>query len=81
MELKSAISFIHSDYIYSASSSLQRRSRHGMDTVPEFHAKAPQATVSEGLAKGPYVAARAGVKPMTRWTKGVDSTKAPPRPT
>jgi len=25
--------------------------------VPEFHALAPQATVSEGLAQGPYVAA------------------------
>ena len=27
-----------------------------MDTVPELHAKAPQATVSEGLAQGNYVA-------------------------
>jgi len=27
-----------------------------MDTVSEFHAKAPQATASEGLAQGPYVA-------------------------
>jgi len=48
--------------------------------VPEFHAEAPQATVSKGLAKGPYVAARAGVEPMTLRTKDVDSTKAPPRP-
>jgi len=31
-----------------------------MDTVPEFHAKAPQATVIEGPAQGPYVAAGAG---------------------
>jgi len=52
-----------------------------MDTVPDFHAEAPQATVSEGLSQGPYVAAKAGVAPMTLWTKGVDSTKAPPRPT
>ena len=51
-----------------------------MDTVPEFHTKAPQATVSEGLAQGPYVAARVGVKPMTLWTKGVDSTNAPHTP-
>ena len=29
--------------------------------MPEFHAKAPQAIVSERLAQGPYVAARAGV--------------------
>jgi len=33
-----------------------------MDTVPEFHTEAPQPTVSEGLAQGPYVAARAGVE-------------------
>ena|SRR6218665_2499615 len=36
------------------------RSQHRTDIVPEFHAEAPQATVSEGLAQGPYVAARAG---------------------
>jgi len=35
------------------------------DTVPEFHAEAPQATVSEGLVQGPYMAARAGVEPTT----------------
>src|SRR6218665_1968269 len=51
-----------------------------MDTVPEFHANAPQATVSEGLAQGPYVVARAGVKPMTLRTKGIDSTNAPHTP-
>jgi len=45
--------------------------------VPKFHAEAPQATVSEGLAQGPCVAARAGVEPMTLRTKGVDSTNAP----
>jgi len=45
-----------------------------MDTMPEFHAEAPQATVSERFAQGPYVAARARVKPMTLRTKGVDST-------
>jgi len=28
-----------------------------MDTVLEFHAEASQATASEGLAQGPYVAA------------------------
>ena len=48
--------------------------------MPEFHAEAPQATVSEGLAQGPYMAARAGVKPMTLRTKGVDSTNAPHTP-
>ena len=31
-----------------------------IDTVSEYHAKALQATVSVGLAQGPYVAARVG---------------------
>ena len=43
----------------------QRSSQNSMDTVLEFHAEAPQATVSKGLAQGPYVVARAGVEPMT----------------
>ena len=51
-----------------------------MDTAPKFHAEVPQATVSKGLAQGPYVAARAGVKPTTLQTKGVDSTNAPHMP-
>src|SRR6218665_770315 len=34
------------------------RSRHSTETVSEFHAEALQATASEGLAKGPYVAVR-----------------------
>src|SRR6218665_124060 len=42
-----------------------------------LHAEAPQATASEGLAQGPYVAASAGFEPA----KGIDSTNAPPRPT
>jgi len=52
-----------------------------MDTVSEFHAKAPQATASEGLAQGPYVAARAGSEPTTLRMKGPESTNEPPRPT
>ena len=52
-----------------------------MDTVLEFHAKALQAAVREGLAQGPYMAARAGFDPATLRTKGVDSTNAPPSPT
>ena len=52
-----------------------------MDTVPEFHAEAPQAVESEGLAEGPYVAARPGVEPTTPRTIGVDSTNELPRPT
>ena len=34
------------------STTTQRRSRHSTDTVFEFHAEAPQATASEGLAQG-----------------------------
>ena len=52
-----------------------------MDTVSEFHAKAPQATASEGLAQGPYVAARAEFEPTTLRTKGTESTNEPPCPT
>ena len=51
------------------------------DTASEFHAEAPQAIVSEGLAQSPYVAARAGFEPTTLRTKGVETTNAPPRPT
>ena len=36
-----------------------------MDTVSEFHANAPQATASDGLAQGPYIVARAGFEPAT----------------
>ena len=49
-----------------------------MATMLEFHAEAPQATVSEGLVQGPYMVAR--VEPMTLRSKGVDSTNAPPMP-
>ena len=47
----------------------------------EFHAEAPQATASERLAQGPYVAARAGFEPTTLRTKGDESTNEPPGPT
>ena len=52
-----------------------------MDTVSKLHAEAPQATASEGLAQGPYVADRAGFEPATLWTKGDESTDESPRPT
>ena len=47
----------------------------------EFQAEASQATASEGLVQGPYVAARTEFKPATLRTKGVESTNAPPRST
>src|SRR6218665_3000378 len=62
------------------STTTQRHSRHSTDTVSELHAQAPQATASEGLAKGPNVATRAGFEPTTLWTKGVESTNEQPCP-
>src|SRR6218665_2518128 len=76
--------FIHSGYFYSASSSplvLSGAPDYSTDTGSEIHAEAPQVTASEGLAQGPYVAARAGFEPMTLETKGDESTNEPPRPT
>src|SRR6218665_361437 len=54
-------SFIHSGYFYGASSS-PLLLRGAPDTAgilccaPQFHREVPQATVSEGLAQGRYVA-------------------------
>ena len=36
------------------------------------HAEVLQATASEGLAQGPYVAAIAGFEPVTLWTQGTE---------
>ena len=38
--------------------------------MSEYHAEAQQATAGEGLSQGPYVAARAGFKPMALQIKG-----------
>ena len=49
--------------------------------MSEFHTEAPQATVSKGLAQGPYVTARAGFEPATLWKKALNlpmSNNAPP---
>ena len=48
--------------------------------VSEFHAEASQATASEGLAQGPYVAARVGLEPAPLRTKGDEPTNKPPLP-
>ena len=58
----------------------QRRSRHSTDNVSESHAEASQESVSEGLAQGPYVAARAGFEPTTLLTKGNECTNELPCP-
>ena len=56
------------------------------NTVSEFHSFTLKrhrklATASEGLAQGPYVAARAGFELATLRTKGDESTNEPPHPT
>jgi len=43
-----------------------------------LHAEALQAAASEGLAQGPYEAARMEFKPVTLQSKDIDSTNAPP---
>ena len=71
-------------YFYSASSSpllLRGAPDYSIDTVMELTHQALQATVSEGLAQGPYMAARAGFEPATLLTKGTESTNEPSRPT
>ena len=75
-------SFRHPGYFYSASSSplLLRGTPDSTDTVLEFHAEAPQAIASEGLAQGPYMVARAGFEPTTLRTKGNESTNELPCP-
>ena len=57
-------SFIHSGYFYSASSS-PLLLRGAPDTARILCRSFTLATASEGLAQGPYVAARAGFEPMT----------------
>src|SRR6218665_2282091 len=52
-----------------------------VDTVSEFTRRSASGAVSEGLAQGPYLAARAGFEPTTLRSKGVVYTNAPPRPT
>jgi len=75
-------SFIHSGHFYSASSSplllSQRRSRLcSIDTVSKLTRRgAIQASVSEGLAQGPYVAAGVRFDPETLRTEGTELTRA-----
>src|SRR6218665_11645 len=68
------------DHFYSAtySTSTQSRSRLQHGYCISVSRRSAQATVSEGLAQGPYMAAKAGVEPMTPRLKVIDSTKAPP---
>src|SRR6218665_1783948 len=72
---------IHSGYFYSTSTSpllFRRAPNYTTDIVLELHAETPHATASDGLAQGPYVAARAGFEPTPLRTKGDESTNEPP---
>ena len=60
----------------------QKRSRPQQLTLyRSLHAKALQATVSEGLAQTPYAASRTGFEAATLRSKCINSTNAPPVPT
>src|SRR6218665_3382499 len=61
---------------YSTSHSLSLKETQ-LTLCRSLQTEALQATASEGLAKGPYVAARARFEPTTQRSKGIDSTNAP----
>src|SRR6218665_1943273 len=62
-------------------SAFQKRSRpQQLTTCRSLHATG-NSTAHEGLAQGPYAAAKAGFEPSTFRSKGIDSINAPPCPT
>src|SRR6218665_3426866 len=76
-------SFIHSEYFYSASSSpllLRDAPNTAWILCWSFTAKRHQVTASEELARGPYMATRAGFEFVTLQTKGTESINEPPCP-
>ena len=75
-------SFIHSGYLYSASS--VHYYSEALPTHYGYCAEALQATTSEGLAQrgqGPYVSDRVGFEPTTLRSTAIDSINKPPRST
>jgi len=75
-------SFIYSGYFCSTSSSpilLRGAPGNSIETVLELTRQS--ATVSEGLAQSPYVAARVGFIPATHRMQGIKLTTEPTRPT
>src|SRR6218665_3629843 len=82
MQLTTAYSNVHSVHLFIHSlihSVIQTISIAPLQI--RFYSEAPQATVSYGLAQGPYVAVRVGFEPTTLQSKGSDSTNALPHPT
>jgi len=70
--LKSINSFIHSFYFYSTSSSPLLLK--GTPDTARIPCRSFTPKHHRQLAQGPCVAARAGFKPATLWTKGVEFT-------
>src|SRR6218665_3564715 len=62
------------------SSTTQRRSRLQHGHCIGVSRRSAQATAGKGLAKGPYMAARAGVEPTTLQLRVIASTNAAPCP-
>ena len=75
------VSFIHSGYFYCASAvhyyseAIPTQHGHCRSFTSVARRRETPTTASEGLAQGPYVAARSGFEPTTLRTKGIDSTK------
>jgi len=68
-------------HVYNASDSMnlsEALPTKAIDTVRVYTPK-HNRPVREGLAQGPYIAARAGFKQTTLRSKGINSTNAPPR--
>src|SRR6218665_615645 len=82
---KNHYSFIHSFILAISIAQVhyttRKRSRLQHGYCIGVSCRSTQATVSKGLAQGPYVVARAGVEPMTLRLRVIDLTSAPPRPT
>ena len=77
----SIVLYLSISIVLLTASAFQKRSRPQQLTLcRSLHAKAQQTTASEGLAQGSYVAARAGFKPATLRSNGIDSAYAPSRP-
>jgi|SRR6218665_107420 len=65
-------------FLYRVGSDWHTKVAPRSNTVLEFHTEAPQATVSEVLSQGHYVAARAESESTSLRTKGIDSTHGSP---
>ena len=75
--IHSFIQFILDRYFYNTSSSpllLRGAPDYSIDNLSELARISVQTTESEGLAQGPYLAARVGFEPGTLLTQGTEPT-------